>query len=119
MDIRKVVRANLYAPRPGEIPDPDRLAEIGLDFDDDLGGLAGPVKVKVKRMGAILQIILTGLGLFKSLVGWFRERATHDAGVKAERLRILESEMEAKDAADNVPDLDRSSTIDVLRKKGF
>ena len=88
MDIHKIVRANLYAPRPGETPDPDRLAEIGMDFDNDLGGLSRPVKAK--RMSVTLRIVLTGLGLLKAFVSWFRARSPHDAGVKSERLRDLD-----------------------------
>lgn len=37
-DIARIVRGNLYAPRSGAAP--EDMGEIGMDFDDDLLGLA-------------------------------------------------------------------------------
>lgn len=65
----------------------------------------------------ILKAVLTALGLFKSLVDWFRERSIHDAGVNAERLRVMEAEREANEKP--VKPVSPADVIDLLRRDGF
>lgn len=63
--------------------------------------------------------LISGLTkLFNGLLQWFRERSIHDAGAKAERLRLLESERKARDAAANVKPADPVDVISRLRGTG-
>ena len=64
----------------------------------------------------ILKIIMTGLGLLKALVQWWREKSIHDAAIKAERARLAEAEIKANEKMDDVPAVD---PVDELRRGGF
>lgn len=64
----------------------------------------------------ILKIIMTGLGLLKTLLDWWRSKSIHDAAIKAERARLAEAERKAKDEMDKVDSVD---PVDELRRGGF
>lgn len=64
----------------------------------------------------ILKITLTGLGLLKTLLDWWRSKSIHDAAVKAERARLAEAEKKAHERMEEVPAVD---PVDELRRGGF
>ena len=64
----------------------------------------------------ILKIIMTGLGLLKTLLDWWRSKSIHDAAIKAERARLAEAERKAKDEMEKVDSVD---PVDELRRGGF
>lgn len=64
----------------------------------------------------ILKITLTGLGLLKTLLDWWRSKSIHDAAVKAERARLAEAEKKANERMEEVPAVD---PVDELRRGGF
>ena len=57
-------------------------------------------------------------GLLNSALLWFREMSRDDMAAKAERLRLIESEMEARDAAANVKPVDSADVVARLRGTG-
>lgn len=67
----------------------------------------------------ILKIIMTGLGLLKALVQWWREKSIHDAAIKAERARLAEAEVKANERMQAITPETPESIIDELRKGGF
>ena len=68
---------------------------------------------------AALKIILTALGIFKSLLDWWRDRSLHDAGRNAERLKMLEVEAKANAESEKIKPLDRDSVVERLRHGGL
>ena len=64
-------------------------------------------------LSTILKITMTALGLFKSLVQWWREKSIHDAAIKAERARLAEAEIKANEKMEEVK---RDSRDDVVRR---
>lgn len=116
---REIVRANLYPPRQDEIVDPDRLGEIGIDFDNDMGGMQKPLTVGVKPVSVILQIILAGLSIAKSFFQWFREQSIADVAARAERAKVIEAEGKARDAMDKVRPVTADNLVERLRDGNF
>ena len=60
--------------------------------------------------------------LFNGLLDWWREKSIHDAGVNAERLRVMEAERMADEKmrkVDSVKPADRDDIIDRLKSGGF
>lgn len=67
-------------------------------------------------LGTILKITLTGLGLLKTLLDWWRKKSIEDVAVAAERARLAEAERKANEKMDDVPAVD---PVDELRRGGF
>lgn len=61
-------------------------------------------------------IILTALGIVKSLLQWWREKSIADVAVMAERARLAEAERAANDKMDEIHSVD---AVDELRRGGF
>ena len=57
--------------------------------------------------------------LFNGLLDWWREKSIHDAGVNAERLRVMESEARANAKSEKIQPLDRDSAVGKLRDGEF
>ena len=55
--------------------------------------------------------------LFNGLLDWWREKSIHDAGVNAERLRVMEAE--ARAATMPVDIVTPETVVDRLRGGGF
>ena len=66
-----------------------------------------------------LSIINGVTRLFNGLLDWWREKSVHDAGVNAERLRVMEAERKAQDVAENIKPISPHEVIDKLRNGGF
>lgn len=64
------------------------------------------------------KFLAMALGFFKALLQWFRERSIHDAGVNAERLRVMEAERKANEKAENVKPVGPDDVIERLRGTG-
>lgn len=67
----------------------------------------------------ILKIIMTGLGLLKALVQWWREKSIHDAAVTAERARVKEAEIKANEKMETVKPDSRDDVVRRLRDHEF
>ena len=67
-------------------------------------------------LATILKITLTGLGLLKTLLDWWRKKSIEDVAVAAERARLKEAEVKANEKMDDVPAVD---PVDELRRGGF
>lgn len=63
---RQIIRDNLYAPRPNEVADPDRLSEIGIDFDDDLGPIRRPLTYRKAKRSMWVKFKVNLLVIIKS-----------------------------------------------------
>ena len=70
-------------------------------------------------LSTILKITMTALGLFKSLVQWWREKSIHDAAIKAERARLAEAEIKANEKMDDVKPDSRDDLVKRLRDNQF
>lgn len=70
-------------------------------------------------LSTILKITMTGLGLLKTLVQWWRERSIHDAAVKAERARLAEAERKANERMEEVKPDSRDDAVRRLRGHEF
>ena len=57
--------------------------------------------------------------LFNGLLDWWREKSIHDAGVNAERLRVMEAEQRAQADAEKITHLDRDGAVERMRDGGF
>lgn len=68
---------------------------------------------------AALKIILTALGIFKSLLQWWREKSIGDVAVKADRALAREAERKAQDVAENIKPVDPDDVVSRLRKHEF
>ena len=66
---------------------------------------------------AIFSAIGSLAGVIDTIMGWFRERSIHDAGVRDERLRVADAERKAKDAMDKAVPVD--DVADRLRRGEF
>lgn len=67
----------------------------------------------------ILKLVLSALSLFKMAAQWFRDRSIHDAGRKAERSQVKESERNAQDKMDKVKPVAPDDVVSRLRKHEF
>ena len=64
--------------------------------------------------------LVNGLaGLLKGLLDWWRSKSDHDAGVNAERLRVIRAEQKAQADAEKIKPLDRDGVVSKLRDGGF
>ena len=68
---------------------------------------------------AIFSAIGSLAGVIDSILGWFRERSIHDAGVRDERLRVADAERKAKNAIENIKPIDRDDLVERLKSGGF
>ena len=66
-----------------------------------------------------LSIINGVTRLFNGLLDWWREKSIHDAGVNAERLRVMEAERKAHDVAENIKPVTADDVVSRLRKHEF
>ena len=64
-------------------------------------------------LSTILKITLTGLGLLKTLLDWWRKKSIEDVAIKAERARVAEAEKKAHAEMETIK---RDSRDDVVRR---
>lgn len=67
---------------------------------------------------ALFKLIATALGIFKAVFQWFRDRSIHDAGAKAERLRVIEAGNKADEKMRKVDPIKPVDITDKLRGAG-
>ena len=68
---------------------------------------------------AIFSAIGSLAGVIDSILGWFRERSIHDAGVRDERLRVADAEARFQRDSENVKPITPANVVDRLRDGGF
>lgn len=66
----------------------------------------------------LFKMVLTALGIVKAIVQWFRDKSQHDAGVKAERLRVMEAERRADERVASVKPVRDDDVVSRLRDGG-